>query len=141
MLFKMFCLSMLWGQAEAESTGGQALKRVSIGALVAAMSLPASVALDQLHWKAQRVTNTAFGSAAGGAAGGSAGAEPSSSAVSLIARSAMQCALHMLCVRTAWLAWTMAVDELCVGDVREKLEEGDAGEESMPARSNPDASV
>ena len=83
-------------------------RAAQIGAIIASISLPASVALDQLHWRAQRIIHTAATKAGGGAH------TKSSTEAQRIAQSAMACALDLLNERTTILAWYYAVEDMKV---------------------------
>ena len=57
-LFKMLCISLLWGQKNVDEVEWFAQKLL-VGVICASLSLPASVALDQMFWRAQRIVNSA----------------------------------------------------------------------------------
>jgi hypothetical protein len=75
--------------------------RVLIGVLAASFSLPATVVLDQLFWKSQRMTNSR---------------KPTDdkipSEVQLIARAALHSTLRDLDARQVLMQWRMAIEEV-----------------------------
>ena len=109
---KMLACALLWGQAaKPDDTGFTILQRVLVGCTAAIITLPASVFLDQLFWRAQRVTNSAPASS-----GKEAG-------VTLIARAAMHVALNNIDTQTALYCWKRAVEDLKVEEIRARLYE------------------
>ena len=108
--FKMLACALLWGQAQKpDDTSFTILQRVAVGCSAAFFTLPASVFLDQLFFRAQRVTNS------------SPSASCKEANITLIARSAMHVAINNLGAQTALLAWKTAVEEVKVTELQETL--------------------
>ena len=76
--------------------------------------MPASVFLDQLFFRAQRIVNTGLKHIK---------SPNSSPGCELIARSAMQVALSILDTQLAMMTWKQAIDELRVLNIRDRLHE------------------
>ena len=106
----MLCLSLVWGQSPVTDEAFAFARKAVIGTIVAALSLPASVAFDQMFWRAQRIANAAPHKAGG-----------HSTEAQLIARGAMHFALNLLDARVALVTWKMAIEELKVMQVSAQL--------------------
>ena len=113
-LMKMTVSSML-SQTSAASGNRQntvwqdVLLRVIIGLISASISLPASVVLDQLFWKQQRMTNKRQMH------------DEDTTEVQLIARAALHCTLNLMDTQQVIMRWRLAMEELKVDEIRQKL--------------------
>eukprot|EP00966_Prymnesium_polylepis_P162893 3764830-Prymnesium_polylepis.1 len=96
--------------------GRQFLFRLLIGCIAASCSLPATVALDQLFWTAQRVTNAKRYHA-----------DEQSTEVQLIARASLHCALESFDTRQLLMRWRLAIEELRVVEMQHQLLRGRLG--------------
>ena len=85
------------------------LLKVIIGMISASIALPASVMLDQMFWKQQRMTNKKQKH------------DADTTEVQLIARAAMHCTLNYMDTQQSLLIWRMAVEEIRVQELREQL--------------------
>ena len=83
--------------------------KILISALISIGMMPATVVLDQVFWKAQRVTNAHLskGDAVSGAAA--------------MARAAMQNAMQIMDVSVAWMQWKRTVEQMLVELAQERL--------------------
>ena len=113
-LVKMTVSSML-SQTSAQSGVRQntvaenILLRVLIGMISASFSLPASVALDQMFWKQQRMTNKKQMH------------DKDTSEVQLIARAALHCTFNYIDTQQAIMMWRLAIEELKVMEMTKAL--------------------
>ena len=114
-LMKMTVSSML---SQLTGTGGsvkqstaveQVVTKIMIGLVSAAFSLPASVVLDQLFWKQQRMTNKKQKH------------DADTTEVQLIARAAIHATFNAASEQWVIMMWKLAVEELRVAEIREKL--------------------
>ena len=107
---KMLAISLLWGQAQQPDDAGFTIaQRLIVGCTAAILTMPASVFLDQLFWRAQRVTNSA------------PPAEGKEAGVTLIARAAMHVAINSIDTQSALYKWKKAVEDMVVAEIQEKL--------------------
>lgn len=107
--FKMLCIAMLWQQAKSDDVGFTITQRVVIGSVAALITMPATVFLDQLFWRQQRITNSA------------PAGEGKSSGAQMIAKAAMHVAINHADTLTALLAWRTAVEDMRVAEIQAKL--------------------
>ena len=93
--------------------------RVLIGLIAALVSLPATVALDQLFWKSQRITNQRKMH------------DSQSTEVQLIARAALHSTFTSLGTSKVLMNWRMAVEEIKVNELRQQLLQSRIGRLSL----------
>ena len=113
-LFKMTISSML-SQLDGNSGIQQTsvmeglLRKVLIGVISSCIALPASVFLDQMFWKQQRVTNAKKKH------------DTDTTEVQLMARAAIHSTMSSMDEQWALMMWRLAIEELRVSEMREKL--------------------
>lgn len=95
-------------QVPLEDEAFDFLRKLLIGTIVAIVSMPASVFIDQMFFRAQRITNAAP----------KAGQGSQSSEAAMIARAAMAYSINLLDTRVAMMNWIHAVMEMRVQEVR-----------------------
>ena len=87
----------------------EAVMRLIMGTVTASIALPATVVMDQIFWKQQRMKNAKQMH------------DKDTSEVQLIARAAMHCTLEHMDTHQVILKWRLVVEEMRVEEMREKL--------------------